>query len=59
MFIFAVYRRGQLSGNVYEDEEIQSFGEEIDASVEKDIPPVVIEEEEDDDLELLDELDSL
>ena len=59
VFIFAVYRRGQLSGNVYEDEEFQPFGEDIDATVEKDIPPVVLEEEEDDDLELLDELDSL
>ena len=59
MFIFAVYRRGQLSGNVYEDEEFQPVVEDIDSAVEKDIPPVVVEEEEDDDLELLDELDSL
>ena len=44
---------------MYEDEEFQPFGEDIDATVEKDIPPVVLEEEEDDDLELLDELDSL
>ncbi len=58
-FIFAVYRRGQLSGNVFEDEELEYEEKVWEESVESDIPPAVVEEEEDDDLELLDELDAL
>ena len=58
-FVFAVYRRGQRSANIFDDEDFE-FEEEMKIDpLEDDIPAPVMEEDVDDDLELLDELDSL
>ena len=58
-FVFAVYRRGQASGTMYE-EEIFEYEDEKDLEpLESDLPDPVLEEEDDDDLELLDELEAL
>ena len=57
--MFAVYRRGQRSANIFDDEDFE-FEEEMKMDpLEDDIPAPVMEEDVDDDLELLDELDSL
>ena len=58
-FVFAVYRRGQASGTMYE-EEIFEYEDEKDLEpLESELPDPVLEEEDDDDLELLDELEAL
>jgi hypothetical protein len=58
-FIFAVYRRGQRSGTVFDEEEFAYEDTKELEPLEHSIPEPVMEEEEDDDLELLDELDAL
>lgn len=58
-FVFAVYRRGQASGTMYEEEIFEYEDEKELEPLESDLPDPVLEEEDDDDLELLDELEAL
>jgi stringent starvation protein B len=58
-FVFAVYRRGQASGTMYEEEIFEYEDEKELEPLESDLPGPVLEEEDDDDLELLDELEAL
>jgi hypothetical protein len=57
-FVFAVYRRGQASGTMYEEEIFEYEDEKELEPLESDLPDPVLEED-DDDLELLDELEAL
>ena len=58
-FVFAVYRRGQASGTMYEEEIFEYEDEKELEPLESDLPDPVLEEDDDDDLELLDELEAL
>ena len=58
-FIFAVYRRGQASGTIFEEETFEYEDEKELEPLESDLPEPVLEEDDDDDLELLDELEAL
>jgi len=58
-FVLAVYRRGQASGTMYEEEVFEYEDEKELEPLESDLPEPVLEEEDDDDLELLDELEAL
>jgi hypothetical protein len=58
-FIFAVYRRGQASGTIFEEETFEYEDEKELEPLESDLPEPVLEDDDDDDLELLDELEAL
>lgn len=57
-FVFAVYRRGQASGTIFEEEDFEyEDDKELEPLVSDLVEPVL--EDDDDDLELLDELEAL
>ena len=57
--LLAVYRRGQASARLQEEEYFEQLEEEKMESELVDIPDPIVEEEIEDDLELLEELEEL